>query len=86
MSALRSCVPQDGLTVENYANQGKVNGPAVVTGGTAPGLSAFPASGKKGANDTSKLMVGLTAFAPGFKSGVTRGMFGPYWVIAVGEN
>jgi hypothetical protein len=85
-SDLSVTVAQEGITVENYANQGKVNGPAVITGGTAPGLTAFPVTAGKAATAKSKLNVGLTAFAPGYAAGLTRGMFGPYWVIAVGEG
>lgn len=59
-----------GILVDNYANQGQVNGPPL---GIEYRMVAYPES-----NSNSKLLVG--------PQGAPRNAFGHYWVVAVGPS
>jgi lipocalin len=67
---------EDGLRVNNYANDGAVNGPVVGStgGGTASITARIPDPA-----DPSKLSVGFSL--GGFQLGS-----GPYWVVAIDED
>jgi hypothetical protein len=68
--------------VLTYSNKGKVNGDKVELPKATGGLVLFP-SGKglfgKTATASSKLLIGPKHLEGAFKSGLAKGLFGPYW-------
>jgi hypothetical protein len=65
-----------------YSNKGKVNGEKVELPKATGGLSLFPSSkGLFGKSTTlaSKLLIGPKNLDGAFKTGLAKGLFGPYW-------
>jgi len=77
-----------GLTVYNYANKDKVNGEAFGTSGSGgePGVFANLTAIVPDAEDPSKLLVGLSVMRLFIPEMFLHYVYGPYWVVAVGED
>jgi len=77
-----------GLTVYNYANVGKVNGEPKGTSGSGgePGIFANLTAVVPDPDDPSKLLVGLGVLLRFVPKPWLPFVFGPYWVVAVGEG
>ena len=89
-----------GLAVVNSARTGSVTGPLVGSTGSGAssssnslgsfGITAFPTSPlaadgtSASPRGASKLAVGPSFLASLYNAGF-RGIFGPYWIVAVGE-
>ena len=72
--------PFGGVLVQNYANEGRVNGPATGTSGSGGSSGRFIAS-VPNSEDPSKLNVG---FALGNSNTPLIGA--PYWVVYINET
>lgn len=72
-----------GITVYNYANKGKVNGPAEGTSGT--GGSSFQLQAVvPNLDDASKLLVGPSFLEKLLGKDLAEKFYGDYWVVAAG--
>lgn len=75
-----------GLRVFNYGNSGAVNGPPMGSVSDDDGSFSELRAIIPDESNPSKLKVGPPFLESLFGSRIARTLFGPYWVVAVGES